>query len=93
MYLYNINYYCANVHTTWLVIIGLLSSVDCGSPQPPVNGLVVEIASMREGSEVIFQCNASAVCSRDGRWSPDPGQQVCGFQSGSRVHIQSITNC
>ena len=35
-----------------------------------------------EGSEVTFQCNATAVCSRDGRWSPDPGQQVCGFQSG-----------
>ena len=49
-----------------------------------MNGLVAEIASTREGSEVIFQYNATAiaVCSRDGRWSPDPGQRVCGFQSG-----------
>ena len=49
-----------------------------------MNGLVTDIANTMEGSEVTFQCNATtiAVCNSDGRWSPDPGQQVCGFQSG-----------
>ena len=62
-----------------------LSVVDCGSPQPPVNGMVTDITSTLEGSEVTFQCNitSTAVCNRDRRWSPDPGQRVCGFESGS----------
>ena len=51
-----------------------------------MNGLVTDIANTTEGSEVTFQCNATAVCNRDGRWSPDPGQQVCGFQSGQYSH-------
>ena len=72
--------------------------VDCGSPQPPVNGMVTDITNTLEGSEVTFQCGnatATAVCSKDGRWSPDPGQQVCGFQSGMNClhHLWEIRSC
>ena len=61
-----------------------VSVVNCGSPQPPVNGMVTNITSTLEGSEVTFQCNTlTAICNRDGRWSPTPGKQVCGYNSGS----------
>ena len=60
--------------------------VDCGYPDPPVNGSFGgDITSTVEGSEITYQCDdgltpegtMTAVCGEDGEWRPNPGDVEC----------------
>ena len=59
-------------------------TADCGAPSPPVNGFL-NLTNTTEGSAVVFQCDPgfvpegkmTAVCGRDGQWTPNPGGTTC----------------
>ena len=61
------------------------TAADCGAPTPPVNGFQQSYANTTRGSVVVFQCNPgfvpegvmTAVCGRDGQWTPNPGGVTC----------------
>ena len=60
-------------------------TADCGAPAPPMNGSMQSYTNTTEGSVVVFQCDSgfvpegeiTAVCGRDSRWTPDPGDVTC----------------
>ena len=61
-------------------------TADCGAPPPPVNGSLLQPhTNTTEGSVVVFQCDSgfvpesmmTAVCGRDGQWTPNPGGVTC----------------
>jgi len=62
-----------------------LNSADCGTPVPPVRGLLQPYTNTTEGSMVVFYCNSSlvsegemtTVCGSDGQWNPNPGSLNC----------------
>ena len=67
-------------------IISCNPTVDCGTPPPPVNGSFLQPhTNTTEGSVVVFQCEPgfvpkgvmTAVCGRDGQWTPSPGGVTC----------------
>ena len=51
------------------------STVDCGSPSPPMNGAITSQSSTLEGSRITFKCDAE--CQPNGKWQPDPAGVVC----------------
>lgn len=60
--------------------------VDCGVPDPPVNGSFVgSLTDTTEDSIVFYKCdhglfpmqNLSSVCGGDGMWNPNPRDQSC----------------
>ena len=61
-----------------------LSSVDCGSPGSPQNGLVANYTGTTNGSVAFYSCNPGlvparrmrAVCTEDG-WSPNTADLSC----------------
>ena len=61
------------------------TTVDCGAPPPPINGLLQLCMSTTEDSVVLFWCNSGfvpegvmvSVCGRDGQWTPNPGGVTC----------------
>ena len=63
-----------------------LITVNCGRPRPPANGFIEAYENTTEGVEIFFRCNAEfvpaqrvrAVCTSDGRWSPNPTAFECG---------------
>ena len=58
--------------------------VDCGPPDNPQNGSVVNYTDTTDGSEVFYSCNPGlvpvmgmrAVCTGNG-WSPNPANLSC----------------
>ena len=60
-------------------------TADCGALPPPTNGFVQPHTNTTEGSVVVFQCDPgfvpegvmTAVCGRDGQWTPNPGGVTC----------------
>ena len=76
------------MHVAYRLITGYCfnSTVDCGAPLPPVNGSFLQPhTNTTEGSVVVFQCDpgfdpegeVTAVCGRDGQWTPNPGGVTC----------------
>ena len=73
---------CRLIANHWL---SLQSSADCGAPPPPVNGFLQPRTNTTEGSVVVFHCDPgfvpegvmTAVCGRDGQWTPNPGGVTC----------------
>ena len=65
--------------------MSILHAADCGAPPPPVSGSVHPHTNTTEGSVVVFQCDPgfvpegemTAVCGRDGQWTPNPGGVTC----------------
>ena len=64
----------------------LTFTADCGVPPPPVNGFLLQPhTNTTEGLVVVFQCDLgfvpegemTAVCGRDGQWTPNPGGVTC----------------
>ena len=64
----------------------ILHTADCGAPPPPVKGSLLQPhTNTTEGSVVVFQCGPgfvpegemTAVCGRDGQWTPNPGGVTC----------------
>ena len=64
----------------------ILHAADCGAPPSPVNGSLLQPnTNTTEGSVVVFQCDPgfvpegvmTAVCGRDGQWTPNPGGVTC----------------
>ena len=61
------------------------STVDCGSPSPPMNGAIISQTITLEGSRITFKCDdvfspplaINAECQLDGNWQPDPAGVVC----------------
>ena len=60
--------------------------VDCGVPDPPVNGSFVgSIEDTSEGSMIFYKCNDSlfpignlpSTCGSNGMWNPNPMDQRC----------------
>ena len=75
------------LNKAWNIVVLFLSPiVDCGDPDPPVNGSFGgDITSTVEGSEITYQCDdglapegtMTAVCGQDGEWRPNPGDVEC----------------
>ena len=78
-------------YTAYMSICNVcVSSVDCGSPQPPANGFIKTVSSTLEGAVISFQCDQGfsppeerpATCVRDedtgsAAWEPNPAEQTC----------------
>ncbi len=66
-------------------------SVDCGIPEPPLNGFLGNYSSTKEGDNVTFQCGGDYVplavmvstCSSSGMWDPEPMDHVCTSEEGT----------
>ena len=75
---------------------------NCGVPEPPENGTIVNYTSAVEESAVLYQCNPgfgpvgemTAVCAANGSWSPNPADVTCheiGMHAGSKI-FQVVLN-
>ena len=75
---------------------------NCGVPEPPENGTIVNYTSTVEESAVLYQCNPgfgpvgemTAVCAANGSWSPNPADVTCheiGMHAGSKI-FQVVLN-
>ena len=61
------------------------SPANCSDPTVPKNGSVEVRQNTTEGAQIHFRCNPGfvpagrtrAVCARNGRWNPDPGDITC----------------
>ena len=62
-----------------------ITPANCSDPAVPRNGSIDPYQNTTEGAEIFFRCNPGfvpagrmrAVCGADGRWIPDPADQVC----------------
>ena len=70
----------------FIVPCTLIHTVDCGIPNPPINGYLSSYPDTKEGTIVTFQCDADeyvpsvvldSTCSNLGMWVPDPEQHEC----------------
>ena len=60
-------------------------TADCGPPPSLTNGSLQPHTNTTEGSVAVFQCDPgfvpegemTAVCGRDGQWTPNPGGITC----------------
>ena len=60
-------------------------TADCGPPPSLTNGSLQPHTNTTEDSVVVFQCDPgfvpegemTAVCERDGQWTPNPGGITC----------------
>ncbi len=61
--------------------------VTCVLPALPLNGALLTITNLTEGSVISFQCDPgfslvgteSATCNNSGLWDPDPALLECKF--------------
>ena len=67
-------------------MLTLRPPVDCGVPDPPVNGSFVgSIEATVENSMIFYRCddglfpmiNLSSTCDSNGMWNPNPRDQSC----------------
>ena len=60
-------------------------TADCGPPPSLTNGFLQSHTNTTEGSVAVFQCDPgfvpegvmTAVCERNGQWTPNPGGITC----------------
>ena len=68
-----------------LLIMPTVTAIDCGAPVPSQHGQLGPYNKTLQGSRVTFGCESgwlpigkySAICTSEGKWSPDPAQFVC----------------
>ena len=68
--------------------------VNCGVPDPPVNGTVDTPDHTREGSSVDYRCddgfrpsaNFTSICDNTTLWIPPPQSHICTFIVGMTKH-------
>lgn len=64
--------------------------VNCGDPNPPINGSLSDFTHTREGASVNFSCNdgflpsksLTSICMYTGMWMPPPDEHVCTLFTG-----------
>ena len=64
-----------------MAVISILHTAECGAPPPLVNGFLQPHTNTTVGSVVVLQYGLgfvpegemTAVCGRDGQWTPNPG--------------------
>lgn len=62
--------------------------VNCGDPNPPLNGSLGKYPHTREGASVAFWCNdepssiMNSTCMNTSLWKPPPGQHRCTSVNG-----------
>lgn len=63
--------------------------VDCGVPDPPVNGsFVVSLADTTQNSVIFYRCDEGlfpmgdlpSICNASGVWNPNPRDQFCATE-------------
>lgn len=72
--------------------LSLTHAVDCGVPEPPMNGSVVYTRTT-EGANLTFDCDIfffpvdtpTAVCTREGVWVPLPAEYNCTLDGKSFI--------
>lgn len=70
-----------------------ITVVDCGIPQPPLNGFLGDFIGSKEGDIITFQCNINyvpsavvkSICDDIGLWDPEPMDHLCDFVEGTVV--------
>lgn len=66
-------------------IVTIPPPVDCGIPDPPVNGSLLGSINTTEDSMIFYRCNEGlfpmgnlpSVCGGNGVWKPNPRDQCC----------------
>ena len=77
----------------------ITTAVDCGAPQPPLNGTVDTYSSTTEGSSITYHCNMGlfpvnklvSVCSCTGQWTPNPTELSCTTELSMHQVLQFCT--
>jgi hypothetical protein len=77
----------------------ILLAVNCGQPDPPVNGSLMTILHTREGATVDFSCDEdfipsmveTATCAHTALWIPAPEDHNCTLVEGRIIIDLSVS--
>ena len=71
-----------------------VTTVNCGDPEPPVNGSVDTPPHTREGASVMYRCNDGfrpsadfpSTCTNTAMWYPPPQDHNCTYVEGIQLN-------
>lgn len=85
MYKHSLKKCIHNEKLGWLI---LFVAVDCGVPDPPINGAVESFSSVMFGANVTYECDegyslsiSHSTCAKSKKWEPVP---ICEKPAGEQ---------